>query len=286
MIDITPKVVGVVLFYNHEDFVDECLDSVFGQTYENFDIWILDDASKDGTQDKVREYLETHQINKNYYLDFNKENLGLVSQINKLFDANIELGDYVVLFAGDDISDVKRVEATVNRFEELPSVVALSFGITKQKKYTSQTKKTTILNKWHFVFNPLIHAPAPSRAFRSSFFRKSIKINAACVTEDTPIFFRCILIGDYLYDPSVMVYYRIHERNLHKTGKFDRNIIFQDKLKAMNSITNNLLMKFIYRLALLQELRKRKGKDLYTFNKVFLLIIRSLRLFRNIISQK
>ena len=46
----------VIPVYNCEQYIAECIDSVLGQTYENFEIIIIDDGSSDDSVKIVSEY--------------------------------------------------------------------------------------------------------------------------------------------------------------------------------------------------------------------------------------
>ena len=51
------KVSVCIITYNHENYIRQCLDSVFMQkTNFAFELLIYDDASADGTADIIREY--------------------------------------------------------------------------------------------------------------------------------------------------------------------------------------------------------------------------------------
>ena len=51
------KLVSVIIpTYNVELYIDDCLNSILNQTYENIEIIIMDDGSKDRTALLVKEY--------------------------------------------------------------------------------------------------------------------------------------------------------------------------------------------------------------------------------------
>lgn len=50
-----PLVSVIVLTFNAREFVERCLTSVFNQTYRNFEVVVVDNASSDGTAELVRE---------------------------------------------------------------------------------------------------------------------------------------------------------------------------------------------------------------------------------------
>ena len=44
-----PLVSFIISVYNGEDYIEECIRSVFNQTYKNLEIIIIDDNSNDST---------------------------------------------------------------------------------------------------------------------------------------------------------------------------------------------------------------------------------------------
>ena len=45
----------IISAYNHEKNIEECIRSIMAQTYQNIELLIIDDGSKDGTFVKMRE---------------------------------------------------------------------------------------------------------------------------------------------------------------------------------------------------------------------------------------
>ena len=52
-----PLVSVVIPCYNHENFVQDCIQSVIDQTYDNIELIIIDDGSKDNSVDKIKEMI-------------------------------------------------------------------------------------------------------------------------------------------------------------------------------------------------------------------------------------
>jgi glycosyltransferase involved in cell wall biosynthesis len=68
-----PKVSIMIPVYNHEYFIEECLDSILSQNYSNLELVVSDDLSTDGT----RKILKKYASNKNIILLLNEKNLGI-----------------------------------------------------------------------------------------------------------------------------------------------------------------------------------------------------------------
>ncbi|MEG2566717.1 MAG: glycosyltransferase [Pseudomonas lactis] len=95
---MSAKVSIMVPVYNAERYIRECLDSLFSQDYEDFEVVVSDDASSDGTKKILKEYAEKHR---NMILFLNEINLGITENCDQIFGACS--GDYIALFAGDDV---------------------------------------------------------------------------------------------------------------------------------------------------------------------------------------
>ena len=50
-----PKVSVCIPTYNRKDYLKEALESVFAQTYKNYEVVIVDDGSTDGTEDMLKD---------------------------------------------------------------------------------------------------------------------------------------------------------------------------------------------------------------------------------------
>ena len=46
----SPLVSVIVIFLNEERFIKEAIDSVFAQTYRNWELLLVDDGSADGSE--------------------------------------------------------------------------------------------------------------------------------------------------------------------------------------------------------------------------------------------
>ena len=91
--------IGVVIpAYNGERYVADCLGSLRAQTHEDWEAYVMDDGSRDGTLAAVRAFAESDPRIRVWH----QENRGLVATMNSLLD---RLGDAVRLVAFLDIDD-------------------------------------------------------------------------------------------------------------------------------------------------------------------------------------
>lgn len=89
--------VVLVPFRNAGNYIIDCVSSLLGQEYRNYVVYLLDDASDDGTLDLIDEDLE------NFHFIRNKERLGSLENIYRaLVKLTLDDDDIVVILDGDD----------------------------------------------------------------------------------------------------------------------------------------------------------------------------------------
>jgi glycosyltransferase involved in cell wall biosynthesis len=112
-----PKVTAVVPNYNHGRFLRARLDSVLAQTYRDFEVVFLDDAS---TDDSLRVF-DDYRANPRLRTFFNDVNSGCVfKHWNK--GVREARGDYVWFAESDDVAHPRFLETLVPLLDRNPQV--------------------------------------------------------------------------------------------------------------------------------------------------------------------
>ncbi len=109
--------------YNHEDFVEEALRSVIRQTHENVELIVIDNASTDGTAQKIREFC---RHNSGIRFIANTRNEGLCMAFNQ--GLRYASGQYVIDLSADDVLLSDRIARQVDFFESLPEDYGVIFS--------------------------------------------------------------------------------------------------------------------------------------------------------------
>ena len=91
-----PKVSVIIPFYNVEQYIGECIESVLKQTLKDIEVICVNDGSNDKSEEIVKEFLGK---NDNIIL-ITKENGGLSSARNAAI--NIATGDFIYFLDSDD----------------------------------------------------------------------------------------------------------------------------------------------------------------------------------------
>ncbi len=93
------KVVSIITpTYNSAKFIADTIESVVNQTYQNWELIIIDDASTDATLNIVKKYLQTQP---NIKLLKNETNQGAASTRNRGIES--AQGEYIAFLDGDDL---------------------------------------------------------------------------------------------------------------------------------------------------------------------------------------
>lgn len=110
--DLSPKVSIIMPTYNGERYIVEAIESVLQQTFQDFELIVVDDGSTDGTASIVRNFQERDGRIKYFY----KQNGGVATASNYAIER--AGGEYIAICDHDDISLPHRLEMEVSVLEE------------------------------------------------------------------------------------------------------------------------------------------------------------------------
>lgn len=95
--------------YNSEKFLDECISSVLNQTYQNWEMLIVDDNSSDNSSILINSYSKKDERIKPLYLN---DNIGAALARNKAISK--AKGKYLAFLDSDDVWLPKKLEVQTN----------------------------------------------------------------------------------------------------------------------------------------------------------------------------
>lgn len=95
------KISVIVPCYNVENFVEKCIESLVNQTYDNIEIIVIDDKSKDNTYEVLKRLKDKYPDKFTLYQ--NEENRGLAYTRN--FGVSKATGKYIGFIDSDDYID-------------------------------------------------------------------------------------------------------------------------------------------------------------------------------------
>lgn len=192
---MSKKVSFIIPCYNHEKYVESCLQSILQQDYRNFEVIIADDGSKDHSVEKVLE-MEKEFERECIRFEFLHDgiNRGIPKNLNRMLE--LAQGDYVKIIASDDVLDTTYLSKMVSFMEENPNLMmAFSNGY--------RVDEDTIF-------------PATEEHFLEPLFREE----PDCVNNVLDRVF----VSNFVPAPALMVRASLYD----EVGRYDEDIQFED----------------------------------------------------------
>lgn len=122
-----PLVSCIIIFLNGERFITEAIESVFSQSYQNWQLILVDDGTTDGASKIAQGYADRHPNRIIYTEHPGHENRGMSASRN----AGLEIaqGEFVAFLDADDIWLPHRLERHIDVLKNHPDV-AMSLAPT------------------------------------------------------------------------------------------------------------------------------------------------------------
>lgn len=119
-----PRISIITPIYNFEKFISQCITSVLNQTYQNWEMIIVDDASNDNTLQIISDFAKKDRRIKTI---FHKTNWG-IGKLAKTYNQTLKLakGKYITILEGDDFWPKDKLEKQIKVFAN--KKVIFSFG--------------------------------------------------------------------------------------------------------------------------------------------------------------
>jgi len=117
-IDRAPLVSVIIIFYNTEKFIEEAIDSIFAQRYQNWELLLVDDGSTDNSTDIAGRYASQFPGKVSYLAHDNHENRGMSASRN--LGVKKSHGEYIALLDADDVWLPHKLEQQVTLLNQHP----------------------------------------------------------------------------------------------------------------------------------------------------------------------
>lgn len=216
-ITVDKPVVSLVMpVLNGEPYIREAIESILGQTFQDFECIIVDDGSTDSTPAIVAEYAARDSRVRPHRLPQNK---GTVTALNT--GCELARGAFIALIAADDISPPDRFTLEVNYLQEHPNAAAVGGWARVINGKGEETgiirhPSSPSLVAWSFFFrNPMA---ASSVMFRRS-MGEAVGWHHQTASEDYDFWSRLSTQGYVTNLPRVLVQYRVWDGNFTASHK-------------------------------------------------------------------
>ncbi|MBW4551600.1 MAG: glycosyltransferase [Aphanocapsa sp. GSE-SYN-MK-11-07L] len=219
MNDLTdePLVSVIIDNYNYSRFLPYAIDSVFSQTYQNFELIIVDDGSTDHSNQIINSYCQNQKYH-NRIIPIFQENSGQGGACNAGFDH--ARGEIICFLDADDYYHPKKLEKVVQSFFSHPNWIQVAhcwISVNSEgmpigrstSNVLSQGNVQSLLLKWGKYASGITSAlayrrqalelvmPVPARSIVDSYLNASVPFygEVGCINQP-------------------LMYYRMHGKNM------------------------------------------------------------------------
>ncbi|ASB50958.1 glycosyltransferase family 2 protein [Alkalitalea saponilacus] len=204
----TPLISVLMTVYNREKYISEAIESVISSTYQNWELIIVDDQSKDRSVEIARSYEAKDNRIKVYV---NEKNLGQFPNRNKA--ASLAIGEYIKYLDSDDIIYPHGLEVMVSSIEKFPNAgvaICQSSPDIKQPYPLLIDSKNALIE--HFNGTKIFNAGPSSCIFNKDAFNyvNGFRIDNY-VGNDTLLFLDIAKYYPVLKIPNALIWWRRHE---------------------------------------------------------------------------
>ena len=247
----TPLVTVIIPMYNAEKYVAQCLQSLIDQTFQDFDVIVVNDCSTDNSVAEVQKFIP--KFNGRLKLKSLPKNTGN-SGIPKNTAVQIARGKYVTFLDSDDYFSPTALEGLVRVAEPTNADIVAPSHYFAFKDGTNEVGKGTFQRKY-FVDRPVLETFdigervrkfteygflwwGCNKLIRKDFLLENdIKFPPISVWEDLVFTFMCVTLAkNYVRVPNIFYFYRYREESLsHKPNDpYDILNTLMKVIKALN----------------------------------------------------
>lgn len=212
------KVTVVMNFYNEEKYLSQAIESILNQTYQDFELLLVDDASTDNSNEIANSYTDSR-----IRIIRNQTNQGLA------YGRNVGMrearGEYVAFADADDYSAANRIELEVKCLENCKSVLAVSCWSNyidedgKLMEHEPSILLDTHEVKASFLFgNPFSN---PGSMIRRDVYEKYgiFQEKELRVSQDYFFWLQVLEVGELKILPEKLLFYRVHNSKASQDAK-------------------------------------------------------------------
>ncbi|CDE44236.1 glycosyl transferase family 2 family protein [Clostridium sp. CAG:768] len=214
------KISVVTASYNYQDYIKETIQSVLDQTYNDWELIIVDDCSTDNSVDVIKSFNDER-----IKLFINEKNLGLAQTVKR--GVEYATGEWIVFLESDDLITPDNIEKKVQIIKKYSDLNLIFndcefFGDkNKVKDFSIALKKTRILLKnknyptkmfYNFYLSNKIFTFSSVMAKREDLLNISYNPPIDSLL-DWWLWVQLAYIGNFYYIPEKLTKWRLHKNS-------------------------------------------------------------------------
>jgi len=278
-----PKFSVVISVYNKEGFITETLRSVMAQSFQDFEVVILNDGSTDKSEQLIAPFTTDPRVR--YFSEANK---GAAAGRNYVIEK--AKGDYIALLDADDIWKLDYLTEHNRLIEKYPSekVFATNSEVLEKGKSSARNysiplpKEDIVVDFFEASYlDAILHSS--TTVIKKEVFDEVGMYNPGIKSgQDTDLYVRIGLKYKVVFSPKVLVQYHIIKGSLFRTSKKLTDKPSFEEYEALEA-TNPALKKFLnlsrYSLCIIAKLEGNKSGFQKNYEKIDLAILNKKQRF-------
>lgn len=281
-----PKFSIIIPVYNVEKYIKRCLDSIFDQSFKDFEVIVVNDGTKDNSVEIIKDY----EVKL-----FTQKNQGL-SAARNLGEKHAK-GEYLIFIDSDDYIQKDLLKEINESTKTNPDIIRYQIQEVYEdkkdiKEYKEEefidkngTEAFEIISKYHFVEN------AWAYAFKRTFYQENkFKFKVGTVHEDFGLIPLIIMkakkvnsisyIGyNYLQRKGSIMSQKNYENTKKKVNDFYNHYLFLEKEIDKTNFNSKIFKSFIAN-SLYIKICELDTKEYKEYKK----ILKEKKVYKNILS--
>jgi len=277
-----PKVSVIIPVYNGEKYLKETIDSVLKQTYQDFEIIIVDDASTDSSPEIIRSFIKKYPDK--IKLFWHKKNKGCPAATKNTGIKHAK-GDFIAFLDQDDVWLPRKLEKQINILKSNDRLIAnftngYIFDDPKNKAIAKRWAYITPFPDFYVVRKRLLKEnfilSSSSALVRAKILKKAGGFDEKMkLADDYDLWFRLTFYGKFSFIQEPLFNWRFHteslsfneEKHINDLIYFFKKILSNDKLaKEEKNLAKIKKSLYIVRLAnfYLDRGKIKQAKEIYS----------------------
>ncbi len=223
----TPLISVVVPIYKVESYLHKCVDSILSQTYNNIEIFLVDDGSPDNCSKICDEYAQKDKR----IIVIHKKNGGLSDARNTAID--VAKGEYITFIDSDDWINKNYIKILYeNLIINKADISCCSFMKVYERNYIEEPSSISNITKIYtpeeaiekVLYQKQLDNAAWGKLFNKKLF-SFIRFKTGILYEDLDLFYKLYEKADKIVHTNAILYYYLQRSN-SILGKFDIRRIY------------------------------------------------------------
>ena len=206
----------IIPAFNAAKYLPVAIESVFSQTFDDWQILLVDDGSTDNTAEVVAPFLDRYGSRMTY---IKQNNRGLPAARNTAIRASTS--EFLALLDADDVWLPCRLSESLNVLQERPQA-GLAYGLITHIDPEGRLGGTFQGNSRHaegniapHIYMRKVELPCPTITFRRRCLDEvGIFDETMRATEDRDLWLRIALRYEVAFVPKVLAYYRVSPNSM------------------------------------------------------------------------